>query len=306
MTKNIQFHPGRLPNDPRKPRLRLAKYLTLPLAPVSQDYLSRVSSWPMYLNDRIGDCTCAGAGHIIQALSTYGRGKTETIADSDVLTAYSAVSGYDPETGDNDNGAVMQKVLSYWRKTGIGGHKILAFAEVDINDVDELKAALNIFGTLYVGFDFPDSAMDQFNRGEKWTVVSNAQIEGGHAINVGGYDSAGNWQLVTWGDVQEMDQAFWEKYVWEAWVVITPEWLNDVGYSPTGLDLYALGEDLAELTGGVNPFPAPSPVPTPTPDPVDPNETLAEFLRRWFLRHDGLPHHPLLEAALRTWLDTRQ
>ena len=307
MTKNIQFHPGRKKNDGTKPRLLFKRYLTTVDYPPTVDWLSAVHSWPMYLNDRYGDCTCAAAGHIIQALSTYGQGSTQTISNNDVLAAYEAVSGFNPLTGENDDGAVMQDVLNYWRKSGIGGHKILAFAEVDVSDIDEVKAAANIFGTVYIGIDFPESAMDQFNDSKPWDVVKGSPIEGGHAINVGFYDT-NTYRVVTWGEVQEMTQAFWDKYVEEAWIVITPEWLNEQGQSPGGLDLYSLGEDLAELTGGANPFPAPPPAPNPTPvePPTDPDETLAQFLTEWFRKGHSLPHHAHLEAVLRAWLDSRQ
>ena len=255
----VTFTPGVLPNDPAKPRLKVARFLKAPTYPANLDYLSKVKNYPMYLNDRLGSCTCAGAGHMIQAESTYGQGSTQTVSDNDVLTAYEAVSGYDPTTGANDNGAVMQDVLNYWRKTGIGGHQILAFAELDINNMAEVKAAMNTFGAIYVGIDFPDSAMHQFNQGQPWDVVAGATVEGGHAIHGGAYVDGGNLKFVTWGAVQDMTQAFWDKYVFEAWVVVTPEWLSAQGMSPTGLDLHALGDELAVLTGGTNPFlPAPT------------------------------------------------
>jgi hypothetical protein len=305
----VTFHPGRLPNNPDKPRLLLKNYLdtSVPTYPASADWLSSVKDWPMYLNDRLGDCTCAGIAHILQAVSTYGQGNTVTVTDSDVLTAYEAVSGYDPRTGDNDNGAVMQDVLSYWRKTGIAGHKILAFAEVDYRNQDELKAALYTFGHLYIGINFPASAMDQFNEGKPWDYVRGSQNEGGHAINGGFYQDGGNWKVVTWGQVQEMTQEFWDHYVEEAWVVITPEWLNEQGKSPTGLDLQTLGQDLADITGGANPFPAPTPdpVPTPTPSPQDADTILEEYLKGWFAAGHKLPGHPHLEAMLTAWLDSR-
>lgn len=306
---NITFHPGRLPNDPSKPRLHYSTFLrATPSFPAILDYLSRVDVWPMYLNDEEGDCTFAGAGHIIEAESEYGQGETQKVTDDDVQTGYVAVSGYNPKTGQNDNGCVMQDVLSYWRKTGIGGHKILAFAQVDHTNQDELRAAMNTFGSLYIGINFPGSAMDQFNESKPWDVVKGAKIEGGHCIHGGAYQVGGNWKIVTWGAVEEMTQAFWDKYVEEAWIVITPEWLNAQGESPTGLDLNALGQAVADITGGANPFPTPEPNPTPTPTPAptpsDPDEVLEAYLSDWFDKHT-LPGHPLLEAALRTWLATR-
>lgn len=251
----VEFHPGVLPNDPAKPRLKVARFLSAPSYPSSLDYLSKVSNYPMYLNDRIGDCTCAGPGHIIQAESTYGQGSTQTVSDNDVLIAYEANSGYDPATGANDNGAMLQDVLNYWRKTGIGGHQILAFAELDTSNMAEVKAAMSTFGAVYIGFDFPSSAMSQFDKGEPWDVVSGANIDGGHAVHGGAYTDGGNYKVITWGAVQEMTQAFWDKYVFEAWVVITPEWISANGTSPSGFDLHGLGEELANLTGGTNPFP---------------------------------------------------
>lgn len=281
----MEFHGGRLPPTPAKPRLRLATYVeAASSAPPLVDYMSKVKTWPMYLNDRIGNCTCAGAGHIIEGESTYGRGTTELITDDDVVTAYSAVSGYDPKTGRNDNGAVMQEVLSYWRKTGIGGHRILAFAEVDHADVEQLRSALATFGSLYIGINFPKSAMTQFNERKPWDVVLGSRIEGGHAINAGWYDAeSATWKIVTWGAVQEMTQDFWDAYVDEAWVVIAPEWLDEAGASPGGLDLHALGQDFATLTGERNPFPLHPPAPAA--------RTVSSFLRRLLSLLTGLWRH---------------
>lgn len=301
----ITFHSGRLPNDPEKPRLLLEKYSTATDYPNFLDYLTKVDSFPMYLNDNEGDCTIAGGGHIIEAESAYGQGFTQKVTDSDVQTAYVAVSGYNPKTGANDNGAVMQDVLSYWRKTGIGGHKILAFAQVDHKNQAALRSAMNTFGSLYIGINFPGSAMDQFNEGKPWDVVKGATLEGGHCIHGGAYQVGGNWKVVTWGAVQEMTQAFWDKYVEEAWIVVTPEWLNANGDSPTGLNLYALGEDLAALTGGENPF-QPGPAPQPTPTPVeDADQVLQDYLTNWF-SHYSLSGRPALRKALEAWLDSRQ
>ena len=226
-----EFKGGRLAPDPSKPRLLLNRYLSSPATPRLVDYLSKVDGWPMYLNDKIGDCTCAGVGHVIEAASTYGQGSTVKVTDDDVLKAYEAVSGYNPTTGANDNGARMQDVLSYWRKTGIAGRKILAFAQVDHADLAQLDGGLGTFGALYVGINFPESAMTQFNEGKPWDVVPGARIEGGHAIHVGYYgpDDQVSWKVITWGAVHGMTQRFWDTYVEEAWVVITPEWLNAAG-----------------------------------------------------------------------------
>lgn len=265
------FRGGRLPAQPARPQLRLRDYLTagaVPPAPATADWLSRVQSWPMYLNDQLGDCTCAAVGHMIQAETTYGQGTTVTVADQDVLTAYEKVGGYNPADPSTDQGAVIQDVLGYWQKTGLAGHKILAYASVDVSNPAEIKAAIDLFGAVDIGFNFPASAMTQFNNGQPWDVVKGSKIEGGHSAPVGAYGSDGTLTCVTWGAVQKMTAAFWTKYVDEAWVVITQDWLNAQGLDPQGLNLYALGQDYAALTGKPNPIPAPAPQPQPTPSPT--------------------------------------
>ena len=268
---------GRLAPYPEdvKPRLKLGKYLTLPTPPTEADWYSKVTSWPMYLNDQLGDCTCAEVGHHIESVSTYGLGNTITVTDSDVLSLYEAVGHYDPTNPSSDQGAVIQDVLGYWRSYGIAGHKCDAFAQVAVANHIEVQQAIYLFGGISIGINVPQSAIDQFNAGKPWDVVlHDGGIAGGHCVEGVGYrytsavatDPTGVW-LVTWGAVTHMTWAFWDKYVEEAWIVILPEWLDTAGQDPEGIDLYALGEDLSTLTGEPNPFPAPQPTPTPTPTP---------------------------------------
>ncbi|MCX4750889.1 hypothetical protein OG455_41145 [Kitasatospora sp. NBC_01287] len=284
----LTFRGGRLPAQPARPQLRLRDYLTagtVPPAPTTADWQSRVTSWPMYLNDQIGDCTCAAVGHMIQAETTYGQGTTVTVADQDILTTYEKVSGYNPADPSTDQGAVIQDVLAYWQKTGIAGHKILAYASVDVGNPAEIRAAIDLFGSVDVGFNFPASAMTQFNAGQPWDVVKGSKIEGGHSVPVGAYAADGTLTCVTWGAVQKLTAAFWSTYVDEAWVVITQDWLSAKGLDPQGINLYQLGQDFAALTGKPNPIPTPqptpSPTPAPTPAPASVDATLAAAVHTW-------------------------
>jgi hypothetical protein len=306
------FKLGRLPANPATPKLKLSSFLSPEFTyPENRDWMSQVSNWPMYLNDRIGDCTCATVGHLLQIFNRYGQKKDVRISDADVLKAYSDVSGYDPNTGANDDGAVVQDVLDYWRKTGVGGHKILAFAQVDFKNADELRQAVNIFGNIYLGINFPNTAMQQFDNDQIWDYVDGAYSEGGHAINAGYYDvSDGMWKVVTWGRVQPMTQAFFDEYVEEAWVVISQEWLDANGRNPEGLDMATLGDEFTKITGEVSPFPAPQPAPTPppvvppTPTPV--NSADADFekvLVKWLARNPWF--YKDVQDAAKKWMTTR-
>lgn len=307
----------------------------LPKPPSLIDYVTRVADWPMYANDRWGDCVWAMIGHTIEAATAYGQGETVKVSEDELLKAYSAVTGFDPDAGEpganpTDQGTVIQDALSYWRKTGIAGHKILAFAQVNHRDLDEVDTALWMFGHLQLGISFPASAMEQFNAGEPWDVVDDdGGNEGGHAIGGGlarrgpavqlprrpvltGRNARGNYEVITWGKVQEMTPAFFRKYVEEAWTVITPEWYDAQGRNPEGIDESALGEVFTALTGEPFPFPAPQPAPSPTPEPPGPapvpvdaaDEALAAVARRW------VPHHhegsdTAMAGGLQEWLTAK-
>jgi len=244
----MAFSYGKLdPHAPEThPRVLLRDYLGYEAIPPVVDWASRVALWPMYLNDRLGDCTCAAIGHMIQAWTAYGKGTIVTLPQDDVLSLYEAVAGYNPATGANDNGAVEQTVLQYVQTKGIGGHTIRAFAQVNHTDPIEMKRALDLFGSVYLGIQVPQSAETQFDAGQPWTYVAGQQIVGGHAVPLQKWD-ADYMYVVTWGKLQPMTGQFWGAYGDEAWVIITDDWLNAVGVSPTGLDLKGLLADFDAL-----------------------------------------------------------
>lgn len=305
---------GRLPADPTKPKLKFASLLAAtPDVPATIDYLTAVADWPMYGNDKYGDCVEAAMCHATEAFTLYGQG-TEVVPAADTAEKlYEAITGFNPTDPSSDQGTNVQDALSYWRKTGVDGDRIVAFAAVDYTKPAEVAAALFYFGHLLVGFNFPAFAMDQFDNGQPWSVqTKNATIEGGHCVNIGGLD-AGNYRCVTWAQVQEMDAAFFAKYVEEAWVIVTHDWINAVsGDTPAGMDLAGFGEEFSTLTGDPNPFPGPAPVPAPTPipdpqpspspePPDDVTEALAVALHR-------IRKHPFRyvsrreDAAIDAWL----
>ncbi|WP_435643885.1 hypothetical protein ACR9VJ_26520 [Streptomyces sp. H49] len=261
---------GKLPAQPARPHLKLSAVLRERLAapPASADWQADTIRWPMYANDRVGDCTCAGVGHMVNQLTFYGSGQEVVPTEDHVLAMYSAITGYTPSDPNSDTGAYCQDVLAYWRRTGLEGHRIMAYASLDVSNLTEIKQAVAAFGTVYVGLNFPDSAMTQFNEGKTWDVVRGARVEGGHCVIVGAY-GGGKFGLVTWGAEAEMTEAFWKKYVDEAWVVLDQDGLEKAGgYFAGAASFYALGEEFAELTGEANPIPAPQPTPAPTPPPT--------------------------------------
>lgn len=274
-----RFKTGRLPRTPRlSVELTSAQVPAGYLPPATLDRYSAVpaASWGMDGNDDAGDCTCADVDHEVKS-DEVAAGNTEVDSTaSEVLAAYSAITGYNPNDPSTDQGAQMQDVRAYWRKTGfmLGGqaHKILLYASLQVSDYNLVKWGVDQFGSVGIGINFPNSAMDQFNANEPWDVVPNEpEPTEGHAIPIVGWDGQ-YWYIVTWGKVQKMTQAFFEKYVEEAWASLTQDFVNSVsGDDPLAQSLYQMGEQFATVTGQTNPVPAPQPTPpTPEPSPAPP------------------------------------
>jgi len=303
---SVTFHGGRLPAHPEAdaPRLKLAPFLRGMAAPPAQvDWYSHVSGWPMYLNDQIGDCTEAMVGHLIEAASTYGQDATALIGDHDVLAAYERVSGYNPADPSTDQGAVLQDVYGDWRKTGVGGHKTLVFAQVEHQNLLEVRQAVQHFGAVGLGIVVTQAMMDDFNAGRPWRN-STGPVLGGHAVPVVGYD-ADSLYVVTWGKIQAMAWGVYTEVTDEAWVAVLPEWFDAAGHDPEGIDLHGLGEAFHELTGEANPFPGPGPAPVPPQPPGPPvvtaDEALAAVAHQWVTHHHTGTNRRMADA-LKAWL----
>ena len=231
--------------------LALARYVdrgALPSAPPRLDLAAAVDDWPMYANDRIGDCTTAAAGHMIEAWSAAASGQAVEVSEGAVLEAFDAVKLVDPVTGEE--GAVELDVLKLWRSRGIGGHAIGAFAAIDLADHELAKAGAYVFGGLYLGIQLPLRAQAQ--RVWDWTGslegLDAPGSWGGHAVDVVGYDGSGL-TAVTWGTLQQLTWSFWDHYCDEAYCIISTDFLAG-GLTPGGFDLAALRQDLALVTGG--------------------------------------------------------
>ena len=232
--------------------LKLTDYLrsavTSAEPPVEGSWVTHVKTWGMMLNDILGDCTCAAAGHMIAQWSQYAQGTETVIPDDAVLKAYEAVSGYQPGDDATDTGAAMLDVLRYWRKHGIGGHKIQSFVSVDPRNIKEVKTSVSLFGNLYIGIQLPASAQGK----DSWTVPDGGPYRdgspgtwGGHCVPVVAY-SPQTLTVVTWGKTLKMSWNFFHDYVDEAYCVLSPDWVSG-GISPSKFDMQQLQADLVAL-----------------------------------------------------------
>jgi hypothetical protein len=257
---------GRLHPDPARPRLTLEKYLDprtalsrhgLPPVPLTTDVdrASAVQSWPMYLNDQLGDCTIAAIGHMYGAWTQYASSTEALFTDDEIQAVYSRVGGYVPGDPGTDNGCVMQDVLADQQSSGITDqagnlHQVAGFAAFG-NPADEelLGQVLDVFGTVYVGINVQQVIEQEFADQQPWTWDPTAQVIGGHAICLQRRLGSGDAPLeyVTWGALQPATANFQANAAEEAWAVVTHDWLQANGTTVEGLDLQQLLADMGSV-----------------------------------------------------------
>ena len=242
---------GRNKSDPTAPRIRLADYLNVPGLPPPPTSVNWTATVPtpcgMMGNDTVGDCTIAGAGHMIQIWTGNAQPPGTVIADSDILAEYEALSGYKPGSPQTDTGLDPITVLNHWQSDGIAGHKIAGWAQVNPKNLIEVQTAINLFGGLYAAVALPITAQNQV--GWTWDVVLNSGTDqapgswGGHLAPIIGYNGTGP-GCVTWGKWwQQMTWAFEFAYYDELFAVVTQDFLNANGTDPQGLNLQQLMAD---------------------------------------------------------------
>jgi len=265
---------GKLPKKIDKRTLQLKNFLVyknLPLLPeeynVDSEFIDLIDN-NTYNNTVYGDCVIAGRAHMTLRFEYFEEGILISITDDEVINEYFK------ESGGLDTGLYMLNSLNEWRKNGwianSKNYNIHAYAEIDINNHDELKYCVYLLRGAYTGFLVPQSAIDQFDKGEIWTVVSsNSPIVGGHCVYIVGYNNIGP-ICVTWGKKQQMTWEFWDKYFDEAYGVIdnTDEWI-DPANDP--LDIPKMDQQLSEITSS-------PPNPEPTPSPCIIGNTIAKIM----------------------------
>ena len=207
-------------------------------------------------NDTVGDCTVCGAKNTILTDSSAAGHPNRWTRDT-VLSIYSEITGYNPRAplddyGRNptDTGALLLDVLSYWRKTGVNGRTIVAYLSVDFKDNIQLAQAVRTFGCVYTGIELPTATETQ----QVWDIPAwplslrrqyRPGSRGGHCVEVSGYDLPGK-RLTgdTWGMRIPQTLRFKDICWTECYAIVTDEWLQKDGKSPSGYDVDGLLEAL--------------------------------------------------------------
>lgn len=292
---------GRRPASDR-PTLKARRFLTgvVPEHPAAVNHLD-AATYDLYRNDQFGVCGVASLAHYICLVTAHLAGGQRTPTWDDVVALYRTQNpGFDPALpgGGQDEGVEMKKLLADAVKHGLGQSRILGFAEIDLADPEEVRAAVAIFGGVLLGLDL-DMAQAEQLAGGVWEYVERSPQWGGHAVMEGGYstDPYGE-DIVTWGTRVRMTREFVRRQRAEAYVVILPEHLTDRGFLD-GWDLSEFAAAYEQITDRAFPVPLPAPV-------VDEHEAaddaLAAAVHDWAHRRTHRGATRTAAAALRTWL----
>jgi hypothetical protein len=177
-----------------------------------------------YQNPPQNNCVIAGRAHHTLRFELAEQKVLINITDNDVEREFKKQT-----TGDRTDIDVRPS-LDLWRTHGweaAGQHfKIKAFSKIDPIDAEDIKRMIYINLGVGLGFQLPESAIQQFKDGQPWGVTRDRAANHSHYVYVPGYTKDGP-VCVTWGRKQHMSWAFVDKYCDEAWAIIddvdTPE-----------------------------------------------------------------------------------
>lgn len=223
----------------------------LPAIPATFSYLNKVTTgWPMFDNDRLGDCVPAGMFHQVQ-LWTAANGHQFIPTDPQVIQTYSAISGYNPATGANDNGCDVLTAMNYWKNTGIAGHKIDAFVSVNTAAHKKIMQAVWLCLGVGLGINLPISTQAQVTNGQVWSYVAGPNAIpgswGGHYVYIVSF-SPSKLGFISWGKYYEMTWQFFDLYSEEAFAPLSKDSINGAtNRAPNSINWAHLQADLNAL-----------------------------------------------------------
>jgi hypothetical protein len=241
---------GRIPSKHDSRTLRFADYLSQPESlakpPASMNWYSAVKAFPMYGNDSLSDCTIAALAHAQNAWTTYATGTEGGPTLSEVESAYYALS-------PNDTGADMLSTLKYFTRHGIGGQKIAAYCAIDPKNLVQAQMAIQLFGGVYFGLNLPAAIV---NAPDMLTIPWNVATCGavgdpsnGHAIHLAGYRNTDYlfFDAITWAHRIDMSGTAYTDWGDECYAIVSQQWIEATGVSPSGFNLVQLLADRAAI-----------------------------------------------------------
>lgn len=178
-------------------------------------------------------------------IRTANAGSMITPSAQQVLDAYAAHTGFNPNDPGTDNGDDETSAIHYLQQVGFLGHKCDLTTGILVSNLDHIRWCVQLFGACRLGINLPQSAMDQFNSNQPWKDVGDNTIIGGHDVPICHYEGD-TFYIITWAKRQPVDISFLksENYLEEAHAELYFDWANAQGACPSGLDFQALAQDI--------------------------------------------------------------
>jgi hypothetical protein len=251
-----------------------------------------VTTWPMDRNDQAGVCVVAGMDHTLQTIAfNLGLPRTNW-NDAEILELYRTQNpdfqSWADGGSDADGGMVIQTFLEECVRRGI----IVAFAKIDHKNAELMRAASYVGQSIMTGEMLRIAHQTQ----AVWDAAGGGSW-GGHCTNTVGYDSPRSRQTcVTWGELQPYTDAFAQRNMDEAWLILTADMIKAPGFR-NNFDLAGFADAISDLTDGK----VVVPVDPPSTDPM--RDFPFRELNDWAYRHpkSEAGYNRTARAAYQAW-----
>lgn len=165
----------------------------------------------MLLNDKLGDCVCAADLHLA-SMRAANAGVLWTPIDSQALSLYETVAGYDPTNPATDAGTDPMALVRYRLGNAYPDGATLRDARlVDTCNVVAVKQALWLATGCLAWASLPDAWESEEGDGDVWDVAGDPNPNNGHCIGLVCYDD--HILVSTWGEQVKLTFAAAAKYL---------------------------------------------------------------------------------------------
>lgn len=200
----------------------------------------------MLANDVTSDCTSAGLGNALRAISALGGYQTD-VTDDNALMFYEESAGY-RGTPETDRGAVETEVLSYALRHGYPAESGTYYPLWGSADTSRVSIALIMasLGVAYLGVLLSQSDINQIVSKPGSVLHPNNAEYGdttpseGHCLLAWSYTGLSDnhtVSLLTWGGIQDVTWLWLDSRIMEAHGLLFPQLTAPTGLYPTGSDL---------------------------------------------------------------------
>lgn len=244
---DVMMKLGRVPSEPDKRSVFLDRFVDERFLDFPDHCYWHINlpNLQQFGNDRYGNCVIATAANMCETFAFKASGKQFGLSNERVIElsrTMGALNGY----------SILER-NKWWRKKAMWNNYSWAYARVNPQRRDFMKATIFALGAADIGVNMPRGWMNQ----EIWGTGSGAAWRpnswGPHSICLVGYDAEFYYAL-TWGRVQMIRHAAIDEYCDEAYAVVNPLWFSQMGLTPSGIDFAHLHEYLLALTGRGAPF----------------------------------------------------